>query len=931
MPRRLIFVAIALSLLAAAVVTVYWGFSRLHPAQLSELAETQLSEALSAEVHVKHVRLRWWGGPRLVVRSLRAQAQSGRAKLRVSRAVARISPFSFLWGRVELRSVELFDAKLSIQHRPEADWPPTSFAELFSPPEHAVEPERGSLERAAGGILQAVRIALGILPPAQTLKLHNAELALETPWFSPTAPEPIALIVRHIEAELVQRRLSGDLVLTTHGRLSTGTAASYDFSLRAEHRREGALLAELTFADFALEELSRLLPAVRAARKRWSGTVSGKLKIDAPTPHNADLDLALSGRGIRGAWPTAATGEPHRIDLTEATADLRVRIRPQHIELTSADLRTGDFAISAVGSVARPARPEAALWLRAEIPSLSLSPQAAWLRRIFAEVAPPLTGIPVALRKGKLQNTSGEIRTSLGRFSALLENLRFENLDDMRFRTELVDVTVALEKQPLHISRAALEYTPDVFVLRDVIAQRPGRPPLPRLDLSLSGLSRRAAVPRKPPLSGASAPKVAGLAPAWKWLKAQITPSHGNATYTPQYIAFSIDWLHHPALVWPLEQVRATLQSQQDGFRFAAEHAVWGGVALALQGEWRTGNEPRLRVAAEVTEPERARFSNASQEQWLRGRIEVKPLRLTHWNMLAASGEVSASGELLHLDRLDASLRARGRMLGSIDLDLSWPDRVPCEAELQIEEGEFSEFAEVVLNAPNAATGTFEAWGSFHGHLEPQQPLAKSLVGEITLLAYRGDLRGNLPLIAALQTANKSYSEAESKDPVRFDQIYSEMRIEGGRIHIAPLSLDGPAVRLLASGEIDLLSNPHRVEAVVGMFLHRDLDRMIGKFPVVDDLFLGSDDNLLGAYFVLTGPWGSPNAQRIPNRTFASGPMGFVIKDIPGFMVKDVPGFVFKNVPGFVSKGFRSLQSAIGKEDENETRPVTGAPKPEGS
>jgi hypothetical protein len=86
--------------------------------------------------------------------------------------------------------------------------------------------------------------------------------------------------------------------------------------------------------------------------------------------------------------------------------------------------------------------------------------------------------------------------------------------------------------------------------------------------------------------------------------------------------------------------------------------------------------------------------------------------------------------------------------------------------------------------------------------------------------------------------------------------------------------LEGP-MRVFASGELDLSQSPGQVDAVVGVFLFRQADRVLGNLPLVKNLI--SDKGMVGAYFELTGPLEDPKAKALPGKTLSES-MPSVIK-----------------------------------------------------
>ena len=63
-----------------------------------------------------------------------------------------------------------------------------------------------------------------------------------------------------------------------------------------------------------------------------------------------------------------------------------------------------------------------------------------------------------------------------------------------------------------------------------------------------------------------------------------------------------------------------------------------------------------------------------------------------------------------------------------------------------------------------------------------------------------------------------------------------------------------------------------------------DLDDVIGRLPILNRLFLGADENLIGAYLALTGPWKGMQARIIPTQTLLRGPVSFVFEGLPSFV-----------------------------------------------
>ena len=79
-------------------------------------------------------------------------------------------------------------------------------------------------------------------------------------------------------------------------------------------------------------------------------------------------------------------------------------------------------------------------------------------------------------------------------------------------------------------------------------------------------------------------------------------------------------------------------------------------------------------------------------------------------------------------------------------------------------------------------------------------------------------------------------------------------RLENGRLRSESLTLDAQSLGMVVSGEVGVV-RPYDAEAVVGLFFLRTLDSLINRVPVLNRVILGQDDNLVGAYFAITGDW----------------------------------------------------------------------------
>ncbi len=157
----------------------------------------------------------------------------------------------------------------------------------------------------------------------------------------------------------------------------------------------------------------------------------------------------------------------------------------------------------------------------------------------------------------------------------------------------------------------------------------------------------------------------------------------------------------------------------------------------------------------------------------------------------------------------------------------------------------------------------------------------------------RGRSNKELPVFVAIAVASDRFDPFRYRDEIPYTAIDLVGRFGAGQLHSEYLSLDAPSLGMLVSGQVGLVP-PNDVEAVLGLFFFPTLDSLINRVPVLNRVILGRDENLMGAYFAMTGNWKKPKAQLIPVKSFAEGPAHFMLEG-----------------PDFIWSGLRRLESLL--------------------
>jgi len=168
--------------------------------------------------------------------------------------------------------------------------------------------------------------------------------------------------------------------------------------------------------------------------------------------------------------------------------------------------------------------------------------------------------------------------------------------------------------------------------------------------------------------------------------------------------------------------------------------------------------------------------------------------------------------------------------------------------------------------------------------------------------ASDGLIRKQSPTVVAVSRATEALEDFDPSEVIQYQSLETILEFHDGNIHTEAFSLEGPEVGVLASGDVKLMSKDKPMDVKVALFLFPKLDSVLEKIPILSQILLGTDANLVAAYFHVTGPWRNPEVKPILLPASA-GPTSVVLQ----------------GVPLFVKRGFKALGSLI----------LPGPPKPD--
>jgi hypothetical protein len=447
--------------------------------------------------------------------------------------------------------------------------------------------------------------------------------------------------------------------------------------------------------------------------------------------------------------------------------------------------------------------------------------------------------------------------------------------------------------------------------------------PLPVLDVAVDGVTNFLAVdPARRRLDSGGAPLL-GLKTLWKWFD---HPDDGGPE-TNFAVGLTIDRLHHPMVLGPIENAAAAVWNIERGVHIVTDGGTWAGVPITGEADWEFEPVEHVRVHVAASPPKGGEPVPSSASSWAEGTIVLGIRSDGPWQQQHAISRFAAREDVIHFADVDFPLSPKGEIDGSIELNVGRTDSVPFAVSFALAGGSVEEVAAQLGQSLQIGTGKLDAAGSFRGILRPGVPFAKDLSGVLDVAATAGVVRRSVPAVLAVALASESYNPFVRREQVRYDRCEAVLEFDDGHMSTTGFSLDGPDMRVFATGEVDILRPPHVVDAQIGLFLFRQIDLILEKIPIVNYLLLGTNDNLIGAHFRLDGPWADPEATAVPLRALVSGPAGILEQGPTSMVLQTIPMFMMRGIDAIESmlKLGRSPNHDLGTKQQPAPKP---APEP---
>jgi AsmA-like C-terminal region len=855
--------AVAGVFLVAAAAGIYVS-SIVAPSRLRGAVERSLAEASRAPVQVARARLVFGFPVHVDVQGVRLWGGA----LRLGFARARLDPLALATGRLHLGRLVVEDVELHVSRSPEGIWSPAPLAEAAArgAPEPA-EPALAPLQIAE----DVARFVLEHPFLTDVIEVRGARVTCS--WPGPPGSPPTEVKLVDVRGRLAHSRLRGDADVFLRARLEEGGRDRGGFEWAGERDRDGRLHLSWTASELDLSSLPRLLAGRGAPGLR--GRLSGIVDFTTEAPGRGTLDLDLSARDV--ATRAQLAGQPEGVHARSLAARLRAVIDPSRVEISGARIASDDLELGLDAVVERPLDLDARAGLTLSLADLDLQRARALIAWLPDAARARALELARVVRAGTLRAVDVRGAAKIRRWRDVLAGRAEEVPRGLRLLVQLEGLSIALGgPDALEGVSGELRWSGDRLELHHARGELNGSP-LPILDLEVAGISNLLASPPQRRRFDTRASALPGLTPLWEFLASGDEPDA-----PPPHVRLSLSVLEHPALLWPFRSLVADVDPDEGGVHVEVEKAEWAGVPVRGHLDWTFRPERRLEARFETApaqspapqvEAEAAEPPGGVALPWADGVFEVGPYSGRHWRQGGARGGVTAIAGELHLHDVKVDLDPRGTLSGSASLDLTRDADVPFALSAHLKGGDVAGLLALGAGEGQLATGEVDLEGALAGALSPGEPPAEGLGGVLSIDARNGTIHRGVGPLMAVALASKSLGSFGARNRLRYAKATASVVLEDGVARTDALELDGPDLRLFASGSVDLAGADHRMEAELALFLFGQIDRALVKIPIVNDLLLGDDANMLAVYYEVGGPWGKPRAEARPLRTLRGGPI----------------------------------------------------------
>jgi hypothetical protein len=256
--------------------------------------------------------------------------------------------------------------------------------------------------------------------------------------------------------------------------------------------------------------------------------------------------------------------------------------------------------------------------------------------------------------------------------------------------------------------------------------------------------------------------------------------------------------------------------------------------------------------------------------RWLSGRIEFEKLRIPDWPIEELAIELAAERAIVSLAKLDGRL-AGGVVTGVGHIDLGPVDRAPFALDLRGRDFDPAQLC-ATFGLPDASIqGSGFARVHMVGALRPGGDFATEGQLSVSLVLRDGTVSRLPTMVAIARLPSLAGVTGLLGRPLPYTKVEAELALANGRLAMSNTKLLGPQLRILGSGEMDLSKGPQpEYDFVIALLFLQTLDKLLEQVPIVRNVMLGEDQNLIAVYFRVRGPRDDLSVSPLPPQTVST-------------------------------------------------------------
>jgi hypothetical protein len=371
--------------------------------------------------------------------------------------------------------------------------------------------------------------------------------------------------------------------------------------------------------------------------------------------------------------------------------------------------------------------------------------------------------------------------------------------------------------------------------------------PTPDINVSIDGLDRLLRLPDdEDEVEGGPGTELVGLEAAIDGL----VGDDSGGEQAPA-LAFSELALRYPAFVLPLREASGVLRFPSGGILSEGARGVLGGAPAELDVKWEPAAD-RVDVAIRYLEAPPG-GQPITGPTWFSGRIALDSLDIGELRPTDVQARVDAVGTDVRFSDVRAAI-AGGALSGSGSVALGEAGRAPFAFDLEVRDFDAAPVATAFELPDDSVVGRGKAAGRVAGVLRPGGRFATEGELDVRVELENGSVAKLPGLVALARLPSLSGVSGLLGRPLPYDTLTLDFNLAKGQLGIADAKLLGSQLRMLGSGEMDLNTPTKESDFVVALLFLQTLDSVIGSLPIVRNVMLGKDRNLLALYFHMYGP-----------------------------------------------------------------------------